>query len=244
MSIESSNKYGKIDLTRLQLFEDKIGAELPDDYRKFLIKHNGGKPTPSDFNIQKQGDDSIHHFYGLHDGPSHTKLDDTYDVYFGRVPNSMIPIADDPTGNAICIGIKQKYKGQVLFWDHELEGNLLNLILSKNITVLSNSFNEFVCSLFEWVDPNETEIEKVIRTNDTSQLEDLIASGYNIEALDVNNRSPIEKASIAAQNDIIKILFESGASLRNSIDLAKQNAEHFEKHKYTVKLLEKLKSNT
>ena len=244
MYVESSNKYGKIDLARLEAFEDIVGAKLSNDYREFLIKHNGGKPTPSDFNIsKKQGDDSIHHFYGLHDGPSYSKLDDTYETYFGRIPDSMIPIADDPAGNAICIGIKQKYKGQVLFWDHELEGDLLSRILGNNITVLSTTFNEFLDSLFEWVDPNETEIEKIIRTDDTEQLKNLISSGYNIESLDINGRSAIEKASIAAKNNIIKILLESGASLRTSIDLAEQNAEHFEEHKSTVKLLDTFKNN-
>ncbi|MED9612199.1 SMI1/KNR4 family protein, partial [Escherichia marmotae] len=30
-------------------FEGKIGSKLPDDYKNFLLKYNGGQPLPNSF---------------------------------------------------------------------------------------------------------------------------------------------------------------------------------------------------
>jgi hypothetical protein len=41
--------------------------------------------------------------------------------YEGRLPEGTIPIAYDPFGNLILLGIRGESKGKVLFWDHESE---------------------------------------------------------------------------------------------------------------------------
>ena len=245
MNVENPNKYGEINLLRLEAFEKLLGSSLPKDYRQFLIQHNGGKPTPSYFLISdKKGNDAIDHFYGLHDGPRYARLDNAFEVYKGRIPGCLLKIADDPLGNAICIGIKGKYRGKIYFWDHELEGNIWQQLLGRHITLVSDSFRNFLDSLFEWVDPNETEIERIIRSNDIAGLKALLAAGYEIESTDEYGRTAIEQAAIKAQNEIIQALFDAGAKLRSSSELAKRNAEFFDKHQSTFELLEKLKARS
>jgi hypothetical protein len=34
---------------KIKEFEEKIGSPLPEAYREFLLKHNGGEPIPSVF---------------------------------------------------------------------------------------------------------------------------------------------------------------------------------------------------
>ena len=82
MKVEDSNKYGKLDDIKLFKFEKLINSRLPDDYRQFLIAHNGGKPSPSDFMIsEEEGENSIHEFYGIHDGPDYASLEKSYRDY-------------------------------------------------------------------------------------------------------------------------------------------------------------------
>lgn len=233
MNIIDSNKYGKLEESALVDFEKHISAKLPVEYKKYQLEHNGGKPFPHDFIIsKKEGEDSLHHFYGLHNGPDYLQLRSNYDAYRDRMPQEIIPIADDPCGNQICIGIKGKYAGKIYFWDHEKE--------SKKPKEIAGSFNQFLNSLFEYNDPNETYIEKIVRTNDISKLLKLIDNGYDIETLYEYDRSLIEMAAIHANNEMIEILFKKGAKLRNALQYAEQNAQFFAKHKETVELIKKL----
>ena len=40
-----------------------------------------------------------------------------------RIPAGVLPIADDPFGNLVCIDAREGRDGPVLFWDHEYEGD-------------------------------------------------------------------------------------------------------------------------
>jgi hypothetical protein len=242
MIIEKSNKYGEIDLVLLERFEKEIGAKLPEQYREFLICHNGGKPVPCDFLISKRkGEDSIKQFYGLNYGPTYQRLNENYELCVDRLPSYVIPIGSDDFGNKICIGIKGKNKGKIFFSNYYVQGGIFKKIFFGRVKLISESFNDFLNSLFEWIDPEETEIERIIRTNDIDGLRSLIASGFDIETVDEYNRTPIEKAAISAKNDIINVLYEMGANLRCSLEIAQENAEFFEEHKSTVELIKQLK---
>jgi len=243
MNIEDSNRYGEINLVLLERFEKEIGTKLPEQYREFLICHNGGKPVPSSFVIsRRKGEDSVNQFYGLNNGPEYQRLDENYKLCVDRLPNYVIPIGSDGFGNNICIGIKGKNKGKVFFTNYYIQGGILKRILFGRAKLISESFNEFLDSLFEWIDPEETEIERIIRTNDIDKLQSLIASGYDIETLNENDCTPIERAAVCAKNDIIKILFEAGANLRSSLEIAQRNAKYFDTHKSTVELIKQLTS--
>jgi len=170
----------------------------------------------------------LHHFYGLHDGPSYLNLEEVYKNHKGMVPTSMIPFADDPFGNALCIGIGADNKGRIFFWDHEAE---------ESVTEVSKSFGVFLKSLFEWVDPDESIIEKIMRTNDLTALAVLLDSGYDIETQNEYDRTILEDAAIAANDDMVKLLLDRGANVRNALDFAEQNATFFDQHKSTVLLI-------
>ncbi len=71
--------------------------------------------------------------------------------YQGRIPDDLLWIADDPFGNAICIGIRGRYFGKVYFWDHEREPDEKtwdgSVETAGNIQFLANSFRQFVAGL-------------------------------------------------------------------------------------------------
>lgn len=53
--IHDSNKYGKLTERRLAKLEKQLGVRLPDDYRAFMLEHNGGRPEPQGFAFRRDG---------------------------------------------------------------------------------------------------------------------------------------------------------------------------------------------
>lgn len=40
-------------------------------------------------------------------------------TYRGRIPDGVLPIADDAGGNQVCLAVAGEFPGSVWFWDHE-----------------------------------------------------------------------------------------------------------------------------
>ncbi|MGM0554959.1 MAG: SMI1/KNR4 family protein [Myxococcota bacterium] len=139
--IKHSNPHGPVTDGQLQIVEEFLGVNLPRDYRTFLLEHNGGEPEP---NVVRWGEasdssDIVREFYGVHRGPSHANLIWTTKVFAGRIPERMIPIADDPFGNQYCLALTRG-RGKVFFWDHELEGSEDE---DEPLILIAESFTEF-----------------------------------------------------------------------------------------------------
>ncbi|MEH7068416.1 SMI1/KNR4 family protein, partial [Priestia megaterium] len=91
----------------LESFERNHNITFPKDYRDFLIEYNGGYPDHSILNI----------FYGI--GSMYDNLEKKLDIFDEILEIGFIPIADDPSGNQICIGINKEYLGQIYHWAHD-----------------------------------------------------------------------------------------------------------------------------
>jgi cell wall assembly regulator SMI1 len=109
--IVDSNRYGKLTLARLKSFERSLGTTVPEPYRKHLLDHNGGYVEGA----RRLG--VLHHVHGIHDGPAWARFRDRSQVYGGLVPERLLPIADDPGGNLICIVLAGPDRGVVCFLD-------------------------------------------------------------------------------------------------------------------------------
>ncbi|MCG8333544.1 MAG: SMI1/KNR4 family protein [Proteobacteria bacterium] len=132
-------------------FEHKWNVKLPIEYKRFLIKYNGGYPSPDAFAIKEIEDEStVDKFLSLESGP-HSNLDSYVNTYIGRIPKDLLPIAHDPGGNLICIGIKGENFGIIYFWDHEFESDDNDPDYS-NVHFVANNFDEFLKELYELED--------------------------------------------------------------------------------------------
>ena len=80
----------------LKKLEETFEIELPKSYKLFLLEHNGGKPSPCDFKIGEGNMSSLHHFYGINDGPKYQRLGYNIEVQRDRKPESINPFADEP----------------------------------------------------------------------------------------------------------------------------------------------------
>lgn len=114
-----------IDATRLDAVERRLGVRLPEDYRRFLLTFNGGRPVPANFVVSVDAEPRwmrVHFFFGVDDDVDSTDLLWNFDTLSGRLPRHVVPIASDEFGNCFCLDIRRSVNGPVLFWDHEQEG--------------------------------------------------------------------------------------------------------------------------
>lgn len=212
-TINDSRKFGPLDEARLIAFEAEFGATLPEEYRAFLLKHNGGRPVPANFRLSGDDASDVHQLYGLHDGPNYARLDAVTGVWRARLPEDLLPVGADSFGNQITIGMRGGRRGQVYFWDH----------VSAEAHLLAAGFRSFLERLFEWVDPNEHVFWKIMRTNDIGALRRMLAEGHDLEDKDECDRTLIENAAIWGRTAMVRVLVEAGAQLRSARDLAVQN---------------------
>ncbi|MCL9635033.1 SMI1/KNR4 family protein [Bacillus zanthoxyli] len=127
----------------LERFEHSHSITIPREYRDFLLEYNGGYPNPSVYKIsEKLGESIVNIFYGI--GTMYDNLEKKFDLFDEIVEAGFMAIADDPSGNQICIGISNQYFGQVYHWAHGEETEEM-----ENIYFLSNSFNDFLNCLYE-----------------------------------------------------------------------------------------------
>ncbi len=109
----------------IQAVEQQLNIQFPDDYRRFLLAHNGGRPEPSVFDIIEGEsaftDSMVDWFYCIDPGDYHFHIVKKAKVFKDRMPPEFIPIGCDPGGNQICLVVAGEDKGMIFFWDHEQE---------------------------------------------------------------------------------------------------------------------------
>ena len=68
--------------------------------------------------------------------------------YKDRIPNDLIPIAECPGGDQLCIGIKNKAFGKIYYWDHNKEKIQVNTIeeMWEPVTLIYNTFFDLITS--------------------------------------------------------------------------------------------------
>jgi hypothetical protein len=133
-------------------FEAEIGTTLPDDYRQFLLRSNGGSLGDK---YELEGTYAvIASVGGFREGYSLRSARACYQASPVRIPRALLWIMDDPGGNAICLGLTGEYRGKVYFWDHDEEPHPDEwdgeVETAGNIQWLANSFTDFVARLRRW----------------------------------------------------------------------------------------------
>lgn len=148
--ITKTNRCSFLSEERLDIFERAISSRLPEAYRDFLLRYNGGQPVPSFFWIESRKDGSaVNRFYGLYDARTPFSID-TYannkELY--GIPASLLPIGDDGMGNFICIDLSPEHFGSIYFLDHDRHP-FDDANSTVGMTRLASTFSEFLLLLKE-----------------------------------------------------------------------------------------------
>ena len=152
--IEEVNNQVTID--DIKKVEKELSVSFPEDYKKHILKYNGGHPVKNsypiieiyDFDRYGWGKSTIYDceiawFYAINN--------EDYDIvkenkfFEDRIPNNFIAIGEGSGGDLICISIREKDYGKVYFWGHDWDigPNFVSHVL------IANSFADFINSLYE-----------------------------------------------------------------------------------------------
>jgi hypothetical protein len=137
------------DITEVDLrgIEERYSVQFSEEYRTFMLTHNGGEITPNGFDFEKISDSStVRYFYSINHKAEYRNLLKIFEIFVdsGRLPPNLMPIGTDDFGNLICISTRgDNTFGCIYFWDHEMEGS------KKAISSLAVSFNTFLERIYE-----------------------------------------------------------------------------------------------
>ena len=131
-------------------FEELLNIKLPQDYKDFMLENNGGMPLDGwvfDFlginNISNRSVIQNFKVIYLEKTDSFDDINNLYKILVEEelAPPSVLPIADDPSGNIIFLVVSKKDYGKIYFGEHELEDPETGYLIMSPI---ANSFSEFI----------------------------------------------------------------------------------------------------
>ena len=108
-----------IDGSDIVLVEGEIGEVLPPDYRAFLLRYNGGLPTPDIVDIPKLpgSPTDVQVLFGVRRSVESSNIAWNWHAYGERIPRGCLPIACDSGGNLFCMSIVASDKGAISYVD-------------------------------------------------------------------------------------------------------------------------------
>lgn len=105
----------------IMAFEKENNITLPEEYKRFLMKYNGGRTPKTTFKINKVSSD-LRGFYGFGNADEYynfSRLTDKMSILEEYLNDEMLPIANNDFGDYITIGLGKKENGCVFFRYHD-----------------------------------------------------------------------------------------------------------------------------
>lgn len=148
MTIEYTN--GPLALTpdALANAERALGLPWPDDYRAYMLAHNGGRVKPDTFDIFWRTAQAaaaagtwaqVARLFYVHDGRHENLLRMNQITFKGRLPKGTIAIGRDPGSNLLLLRCDDSpQRGELLYWLMEMESR------GDNLGLVATSFDEFL----------------------------------------------------------------------------------------------------
>jgi cell wall assembly regulator SMI1 len=203
-----------IDESGLAAFEAEVGLTLPDDYRAFLLDHNGGVPRRTEFRhvgAKGQGRDTwLTWIYPLgREGLIDPSSEDLLDAYRSRprgLPAGLLPVASAYfLGNTgfVCVACSGADAGKVFFRP--------NVEADKDTAYpVADSWSAFLAGL-RYEEGRPKPWKEAIEDGDTARLRDWLEQNKKRWKNDRGFSLEIERAAVAENHwPTILTLIESG----------------------------------
>jgi hypothetical protein len=113
-----------------------------------LRKQTADAPARARFTIQTesgQNDSVVDWFLTLEPAESLYTVREYRRIFSDRIPTGCLPIACDPLGNLLLLGLDETSRGVIFFWDHEQENEPIATL--SNMPRVASSFQSFYDSL-------------------------------------------------------------------------------------------------
>ncbi len=118
--ISIRNQSRPLNEEEIRIFEGSLGVTLPEEYRRFLLTNNGGRPTPDTIDIEglRGGEADIKLFFKLTDASDLHDLRRKRSVYFEDLGDpTLLPIANDSFGYIYSLCIAGQNLGKIFYVD-------------------------------------------------------------------------------------------------------------------------------
>lgn len=136
----------KITNNQIKQLEQYFNIKFPNDFIECVQKYDGGYPTPDNFNIPNQDENSLNNLLTLDSNKKYSILETYYNTK-DRLPDKIYPFAKDPFGNLLCFDYRDTSDSpSIVFWDHEEED------IEEAIYPVCPTFTELLDSLYEFDD--------------------------------------------------------------------------------------------
>ena len=149
------NSAEQINAKDIAEFENEVGKIFPEDYKRFMLKSNGGTPKEEwlydffDEVTEAENTSVIREFFSLfsEDTVKMGNLKKIYKTmtYEEMIPDDMLPIADDPGGNVIAISLNKDDYGYMYFINHEYDDLDTGYLVKSKI---AESMSDFLDVLY------------------------------------------------------------------------------------------------
>lgn len=221
----------------LSQLEHEIGARLPEDYRSFLLRSNGGN-FPFDVIILLRDPRcyaSVRHLHGVHTGEVYD-VGDTYETLRFTLPPGFLPIGDDAGGNQICIVVAERDVGSIWWVDHEIQPG--DGWPPKNAQRLADSFNQFMDAL-QYPPPEDVGWTEDIpafmaaERGEAEKLNALLSAGFDLELRNDRGQTLLICAASARQSHVVRLLLQRGATI-DARDLEQRTALFWAAHRFSL----------
>jgi hypothetical protein len=140
--------FGTITSKALDEMTGALGIDLPADYRKFVLAHDGVKFERSTFSFvegKHETESGVRALYSWLPHPHYHNRKPLQLMGLPGFPPGVLPIGEDPGGNLICLVVAGKKKGQVCFWDQDRFGEDDPWVA---MSLVAPSFTAFVKGLY------------------------------------------------------------------------------------------------
>ena len=147
-----------VTILEIENAEKEIGISFPKIYKDFLLKVNGGHPDKDTFPMLESYNEkfdyvgsSIAWFNAICNDEYSNLVKDCFGIGY-EYPKDLMPIASDPGGNIICLGISGEVYGKVYFWDIRGQAAAFGVKEPwyRNVYLIANSFEDFINSLYNF----------------------------------------------------------------------------------------------
>lgn len=121
---EIKNPGNPVTEEHLANLERELGARLPMQYRQFLLKFNGGRPSPDVVDIEglEGGETDVQVFFGIGRPIESSNLIWNKKWTSDRIPGRMLPVACDSGGSLFCLSLAGADFGKVIYVDLQFVG--------------------------------------------------------------------------------------------------------------------------
>lgn len=213
-SVEFRNSGPRLSGEDFAAFEREIGGQLPEDYKRFLLKQNGGMMKP-ELGLRWGGEVNVIPYLGA--------IEPDLDCYSWRALQSLrefgvdgfLPICSTRNGEDICLDFRKSI-GAVWLAEFQRKDDRP---VSVSMHPLAESFTDFVNSLLV-IPEIYCPIAELGERGTPDDLERYLREGNDLNAISKNGFSILCEAIKFRNRPMADACIERGASLYKSLHVA------------------------